>query len=216
MEYVSRAPLPNEVATDYHFLGDVDIRRGRQLFLTGATILCGALVYLTHKANVDDPVHLGLGLIIFTLAVLPSLLWARNGGSRFPVFETIMILCANAYAMPVLNAHEQLAGYAPEVITRACMAVILYQASAILTYLGVRGIPGRSPFWRESLISQGIERIMIYGVVLSTAYVWISTFTTWIPAEAESVLRAVFYGVAILCTFVGAQRWGRGELTQQE
>jgi hypothetical protein len=80
----------------------------------------------------------------------------------------------------------------------------------------VRGVPGRTPFWRESLISRGIEKFMIYGIILSTLYIWISTFTTWIPANSESVLRAVFYGISILCTFIGAQRWGSGELNQQE
>src|SRR4051812_27211569 len=139
MEYVSRDPLPNEVVTDYGLLGGVDPERGRKLFLTGVIILCGALVYLAYKSNVDDVIHLGLGLMMFTLSVLPALLWARDGGSRFPVFETILILCANAYAMPVLNAHEQLAGYSSEVITRSCLAVIFYQASAILTYVSVRG-----------------------------------------------------------------------------
>jgi hypothetical protein len=216
MEYVSRTPLPNEVATDYGLLGGADAERGRKLFMTGSVLLTGALCYLAYKANVDDPVHLVLGLAMFALAVLPSLLWARSGGSRFPVFETILILCANAYAMPVLNAHEQLAGYAPEVITRACLAVILYQVSAILTYVSVQGLPGRSRFWRESLISGQVEKLVVYGLILSTTYIWMSTFTPWVPFELESILRAVFYGVGILCTFISSQRWGRGELTQGE
>lgn len=216
MEYVSRTPLPNEVPTDYGLLGSADAERGRKLFLTGTVILSGALVYLSYKSKVDDIVHLAMGLLMFALAVLPSLLWARSGGGRFPVFETIMILCANAYAMPVLNAREQLAGYAPEVITRAALAVILYQVSAILTYLMVQGLPGRSAFWRDSLISREIEKLIVYGLILSTTYIYLSTFTTLIPREFESILRAVFYGIGILCTFISCQRWGRGELTQGE
>jgi hypothetical protein len=216
MEYVSRTPLPNEVATDYGLLGGADAERGRKLFMTGSVLLAATLCYLAYKANVHDVAHLVLGLVMFALSVLPSLLWARSGGSRFPVFETILILCANAYAMPVLNAREQLAGYTPEVITRACFAVILYQLSAILTYGLVRGLPGRHQFWRESLISGQIEKLIVYGLILSTTYIWMSTFTSWVPRELESILRAVFYGVGILCTFISAQRWGRGELTQAE
>lgn len=217
MEYVSRTPLPGETATDYGLLGGaMDAERGRKLFLTGSIVLSVVLAYLAQKAKVDDIVHLALGLVMFALAVIPSLLWARSGGSRFPVFETIMILCANAYAMPVLNAREQLAGYSGDVITRSCFAVILYQVSAIVTYTVVRGLPGRSSFWRESLISREIEKLIVYGLILSTVYVWMSTFTRWIPAEIESILRAVFYGVGTLCTFICAQRWGRGELTQLE
>jgi hypothetical protein len=52
--------------------------------------------------------------------------------------------------------------------------------------------------------------------VVSTLYVLIATFTIWIPRELESPLRAVFYGIGVLCTFVSAQRWGRGELNQTE
>ena len=216
MEYASRTPLPNEVAMDYAMLGGVHTQRGRRLFLTATGLLVLSLGYLTYTANVDDAVHLVLGLIIFALSIIPSLLWARAGGSRFPVFETILILCANAYALPVLNAREQLAGYSNGVITRASLAVILYQLAAILTYASVRGFPGRSAFWRESLISNQVEKIMVYGQVLSCAYVAISTFTDWIPPSMESVLRAVFFGISILCIFVTTQRWGRGELNQTE
>ena len=216
MEYVSPNPLPGETPIDYGMLGGADAERGRKLFLTGTAGLCGILVYLAYTAQVDDPLHLILGLLMFALSVLPSLLWARSGGSRFPVFETILILTANAYAMPVLNTQEQLTAYAPDVITRACLTVILYQIAAITTYLTVRGVPGRGPFWRESLLSHQVEKLMVYGLVLSSLYVWLDTFTTWIPSEAESVLRAIFYGVGILCTFISAQRWGRGELNQSD
>jgi hypothetical protein len=216
MEFVSRHALPGEIATDYGLLGGADAERGRKLFMTGSVLLAGLLCYLAYKANVDDPLHLMLGLVMFALSALPSLLWARSGGSRFPVFETILILCANAYAMPVLNAREQLAGYAPEVITRGCFAVILYQITAILTYQSVSGLPGRSRFWRESLISDQVEKLIVYGLFLSTGYIWISTFTTLVPRELESILRAVFYGIGILCTFISSQRWGRGQLTQNE
>lgn len=216
MEFVHPQPLPDETAMDYSMLGGAHARRGRKLFLTGVGLLAGTLVYLVHQANVRDILHLYLGLIMFTLAAIPSLLWARGGGSRFPVFETILILTANAYAMPVLNGHEQLANYPPDIITRGCLAVILYQLSAILTYLLVRGVPGRSNFWRETLIPNQVEKFVVYGLFTSAAYMWVSTFTSWVPGELISILRAVFYGVGILCTFISSQRWGRGELTQTE
>jgi hypothetical protein len=216
MEFVSPTPLPDETVMDYSLIGGGHAERGRRLFQTGLGLLVATLLYLTYSANVDEMVHLVLGLLIFTLSVVPSLLWARSGGSRFPVFETILVLCANAYALPVLNAREQLSAYAPEVITRAALAVLLYQLGAILTYTVTRGVPGRSRFWRESIITHQIERMIVYGLITSTAYIWVSTFTSWIPRDLESVLRAVFYGIGILCTFVSTQRWGRGELTQVE
>lgn len=216
MEYVSRKPLPDEQAMDYAMLGGAHAARARRLYLTSLGLLLAGLAYLGYNAKADDPVHVVLGLIMFALSAVPSLLWARGGGSRFPVFETILILCANAYALPVLNAREQLAGYSAAVITRASITVILYQVSAIAVYVSTRGLPGRGNFWRESLITNQVERLIVYGLVFSTIYVTVSTFTTWIPGEYESVLRAVFFGIGILCTFVSSQRWGRGELTRQE
>jgi hypothetical protein len=216
MEYVSRTPEPDETAIDYALIGGDHAERGRRLFVNGMSLLAVALVYLGYTANVDHVLHTVLGLLIFTLSLLPSLLWARAGGSRFPVFETILMLCTSAYALPLLNAREQLADYSAEVITRAGIAVIVYQVSGILTYAAVRGIPGRTRFWRESMITRDIERFIVYGLILSSVYVAITTFTTWVPADLNSVLRAVFYGVGILCTFVSSQRWGRGEMLPGE
>ncbi len=216
MEYVSRTPLPNETVVDYSLLGGEHIARGRRLFVTGLVLLGVILVYLAYKADVNDPVHLFQGLLIFVLSVLPSLFWARTGGSRFPAFETILLLCANAYALPLLNARDQLAAYSDDVISRAGWTVALYLVTANVVYRTTTGLPGRSPFWRQSLISHQIEKKIVYGLILSTTYVFISEFTTWIPGDLLSPLRAIFYGIGILCTFVSSQRWGRGEMTQGE
>ncbi|MDI1335060.1 MAG: hypothetical protein PSU94_02655 [Lacunisphaera sp.] len=216
MEFVNAQPQPDETVMDYSILGGAHAERGRRLFLTAAVILAATLAYLAYTANVSDVTHLYLGLVMFALSAVPSLLWARGGGSRFPVFETILILTANAYAMPVLNEREQLSAYSADVITRASLAVILYQLSAIITYLAVKGVPGRARFWRESLITSQIEKLMVYGMLASTTYIWMENFTTWLPSDLISILRAVFYGVGILCTFVSTQRWGRGELSQAD
>lgn len=198
---------------DYAMLGGVHAQRGQKLFRTGLLLLVGLLVYLAYGANVRDPVHLYLGLAIFALSIFPSLLWARAGGSRFPVFEVTLLLCANTYALPMLNAAEQLADFHPDIITRSGLTIVAYQLTAVISYLLVKGQPGRSAFWRDSLLTDRVEGLMVYGLIFSTAYVSISTFTRWIPSEIESVLRAVSYGVSILCTFVSAQRWGHGQLS---
>ena len=203
---------PADPGPVYALLGGDHTQRGRRLFNTGLVLLAVALLYLAYNAQVSDILHLYQGLVIFTLAFVPGLLWAKSGGSRFPVFEPIMLLCANAYAIPLLNGQEQLTLYAPEVITKASLAVIIFQVCAIGAYSSIRGRPGRSRFWTESILGQQTERFTVYGLVLSTGYVTVATFTAWIPAEIASVLRAVCFGVGILCTFISTQRWGRGEL----
>ncbi len=216
MEFVSRKPLPDETAMDYGMLGGEHVERGRRLFTVGLVLLTAALIALVYKAKANDPVQVFQGLVIFVLAILPSLFWARTGGSRFPVFEMTMLLCANAYGMPLLNATEQLAVYTHEVINRAGWSVILYLVTGNVVYRLTRGVPGRGSFWRETLISHDIEKKVVYGLVLSTIYVYVSEFTSWIPSELVSPSRAVFYGLGILCTFVSSQRWGRGEMTGGE
>jgi hypothetical protein len=208
-------PAPPEEQA-YALLGRSDARRGGRLFTTGLGLLAVALAYLGYHARVTDVLHLYQGLLIFTLSFVPGLLWARSGGSRFPVFEPIMLLCANAYAIPLLNGQEQLLQYAPEVVTKASWVVILYQVSALAAYHLTPGRAGRGMFWTETILSPQAEHVVVYGLVLSSAYVAVTTFTGWIPAELESVLRAVFFGIGILCTFICTQRWGRGELTPSD
>lgn len=217
MEFVSKTPTENESAIDYSLLGGEHAIRGHRLFLTGAVTVAASMVYLSYTAEVDDVMHLFQGLLIFALAFTPSLLWARTGGSRFPVFEMITVLCANAYGIPMIYARAQLADYSPAIITRAGWVVVAYLVAAILTYRGTTGIPGRSSFWREALITQQIERWMVYGMIFSTIYVTIYVYySNIIPRDLESILRAVFFGLGILCSFVSAQRWGRGEMNQTE
>lgn len=209
-------PRYAEPAVEYGLLGGEHVRRGQKLFLIGCGALVLASIYLAANADVDDLTHLYQGLVIFALAFLPGLLWAKSGGSRFPVFEPLMLLCASAYAIPLLNGHQQLMYYAPEIQTQAGWAVILYQICAIATYQFTTGMPGRSDFWTQPILSRKVEHFITYGLVGSALYMAVSTFTTWIPYEFNSILRAVFFGIGILCIFIGMQQWGRGELNPTE
>lgn len=210
------APEPAAAPVSYHLIGHRTHEQNQRLFRTGlAAVIAGGLL-LGFRANVEDIFHLYLGLTIYALALLPGVFWLRQGGSRFPVFEPMMALCASGYAVPLLNGHEQLAMYPPDTVTKAALGVVAYQLAAILTYHSVRGRPGRSRFWTESILTSKVERFVSYGIVISTAYMFVANFTTWIPRDLESVARAALNGVSILCTFITAQRWGRGELKPLE
>ena len=102
MEYVNRVPRANESVMDYSLLGGEHVARGRRLFQTGLVLLVATLVYLAYKADVGDPLHLFQGLLIFVLSVLPSLFWARTGGSRFPAFETTAYLLVLVIGVKVI------------------------------------------------------------------------------------------------------------------
>ena len=183
-----------------------------KLYRLGIYVLSGCGVYFIFTAETADAIHLYLGLLIFVLAAVPGLVWARRSESSFPIFEVFMLTFVNTYALPLLTGHQQLALYDPDVITKAAVAVLLFQIVAVVTYRGMECRPKQTPFWTEEVISEEYSRFLSYGMTLTTIYTIISTFFDVIPYEALAVLRAVFYGIGIISTFVTCRRWGAGTL----
>ncbi|HET7536195.1 MAG TPA: hypothetical protein VFJ90_07065, partial [Candidatus Didemnitutus sp.] len=163
-----------EADDSYHLIGRPEPREQRNIFHISLGLLAVIAGYYGFSAKVEDVLHLYLGLAILVLAALPMIFWLKSGGSRFPVFEPIMLLCAGAYALPLLTGHESVSTYPPETITLAGFAVVLYEVSAIAAYALTRGLPGRGGFWRDTVLTSEIERWVSYGLVLSTVYIGIS------------------------------------------
>jgi len=186
------------------------------MFLVALAILIGVEGYYFLNGQFRDPIHLPIGLAMLTLAGIPALLWAKRARSTLPIFEVLMLTTANAYAFPLLNGHRDLILYSTEDITRAGLAVILFQCCAIIVYEATRGRPSQRAFWREEVVSQNIGQLMIYGIVLNTVYLYISTFTELVPASVESILRAIFFGIGIVSTFITARRLGEKRLSPGE
>lgn len=189
---------------------------GENMFLAGVAGLIAAEVYFGSIAEVRAPIHLQLGLFILFLAALPALLWAKRGRASLPAFETLMLTGANTYAFPLLTGHQEMLTYIPEDVTTAAWAVITFQVVAILVYEFTPARVWNSPFWRDEVITQNLGRWLTRGIALNTGYVIISTFTDWVPFQFESVLRAIFFGIGIICTFITSRRLGSGELTPGE
>jgi hypothetical protein len=191
--------------------------RGRKLFALGATAAGALLAYYAITAEVEDPLHLYQGMVILLLAVLPSLLWAREGGEQLPAFPVLMLMTANAYAFPLLNGHIQLQQYDPEVITNTANLVLLYQIVAIGAYAAVKGRPINTPTFRNEVLTRDLRKYVGYGLVLATAYTFVSLyFGGLIPSEINSVLRAVCAGIGMVTTFAQARSWGQGTLSRPE
>ena len=189
---------------------------GRGLFVAGVAGVAGLQVYFLSSAEVRDPLHLPIGLAILFLATLPGLLWAKRGRASLPVFEILMLTTANAYALPLLNGHQELIFYIPEDVTAAGWAVLAYQVAAIAVYELTSGRPSTHPFWRDDVITGDMGKWLTYGMALNTAFVIASTFFDVIPHQIFSVLRAVFFGIGIICTFICSRRLGQGELSAGE
>jgi len=200
---------PFETAAEPH-------RWGTHLFTASAATLAVVEGYYALTAIVRSPTHLYLGMTIIFFAFLPLLLWAKRGKASLPVFETLLLTGANTYALPLLNGHSDLVRYSDDVINEAALGVIVFQLFAIATYQLVVGHTTRSRFWHEDILSENMTRWLGHGIGLNTAYIFLSTFTTLIPASMESVLRAVFFGLGIICMFVTSRRLGQGELSPGE
>src|SRR5688572_16745218 len=102
------APATEEAPAIAPAAGGAQRQQGRSLFrfgLIALAVLCG---YFSVTAQVEDPVHLYLGLAIAVLAMLPSLMWAKRARYNLPVFEVFMLTGVNTYALPLLSGHDQL------------------------------------------------------------------------------------------------------------
>ncbi len=191
--------------------------RGQKLFALGGVVATALMVYYALTAAVDDSIHLSQGMAILFLAVLPSLLWARQGGTHLPAFEVLMLMTANTYALPLLNGHIELQHYDTSVITNTANLVLLYQVVAVFTYLSIKGRPIKSPAFREEVLTRDLQKYVGYGLLLSTSYTAASIFyPNLIPSDINTVARAVCAGIGLVTTFAQSRRWGEGTLSQRE
>lgn len=192
-------------------------RNARLLFSAGVAGVIACCVYFAATAEVDDPLEIYQGVIIFILGTLPSLLWAKSGGKQLPVFEVLMLTTVNTFAIPMFSAHQQLRAYTADTVIGAGWGVMLYQIATLATYYWTGGRPGRTPFFTREVLSRDINRYIAYGLTLTTVYTYVSTFyPDTIPNDLTGVFRAVFYGIGLVSVFVESRRWGLGELSQRE
>ena len=188
-------------------------RRTFTLSLSTVGLLLG---YYTFKAEVRTDLHLMLGLLIALLSTVPALIWVKRGKESLPVFEVFMLTILNAYALPLLNGHENLVRYSADDINTATFAVALFEIVAITVYEATSGFAMAGRFWRDELITSDVGSWLLYGMALSTGYTFVSTFTALVPSSFEGVLRAVFFGIGLICTFITSRRLGVGELSPAE
>ncbi len=189
---------------------------GKTLFkaaILGAALVC---VYYGLTARVANPLQLYEGMLILVMSMLPSLLWAKNGGAQIPMFEVLMLTGANTFALPLLSGNKSLFSYSDSIIDFAALTVLGFQMVAELTYYSLKVLPGRGPLFHREVIIKDISRYIGYGLLLTTAYTFVSSLTDWIPYDLSNVLRAVFSGIGLLAVFVQCQRWGLGTITRYE
>lgn len=208
-------PLPQELEQEAEFAAAQQEagRRGRRLFAVGIAGLLGLIGYNVVTHDVEDVLHLYLGIAIIVLATMPALVWARDARFHLPVFEVFMLTAINTYALPLMNGHTQLRFYDTGVVTQSALTVIAFQLAALATFFLTRGRPKFSRFWMQELLNDDAVRYLRYGVLLSAAYQYVAAYTGWIPWNLAGPLRAIFFGAGIVSTFVLARLWGAGRMS---
>lgn len=191
-------------------------RQGRRLALLAGVALAATGIFRVYTTALEDPVLIGAGVAMLVLAALPALRWAQRNDRQLPAFEVLMLTAIPFYAFPLLDQKPAVALFSAEVMQRAATAVIAFQAAALLAHAITRGDAGRSPLWRESLLPDAYLSHARAGLALATAYQYLAQYTDIIPGEIGSVLRALFYGIGMLCAFILLQQWGHGQLTGGE
>ena len=81
-----------------------------------------------------------------------------------------------------------------------------------MAYFSTRGERARNPLLTESLLPEKMLHYAQAGLWLNTLYLYVAGFTTLIPWDFAPILRAIFIGLGIICSFIQARRWGEGQL----
>jgi hypothetical protein len=127
-----------------------------------------------------------------------------------------MLTAITSYVLPLINEHEVVMTYSDEVVSKAMTGVILFQVCALVAFFNVRPTERKGPFWTDPLFRQDIRRLLPIGLWLHAAYLAVGTFTTLVPDEIDSVLRAVFFGISTSCSFLLGRYWGEGQLPSSQ
>jgi hypothetical protein len=191
-----------------------DAAASRRLHQFGCAGLVAAVVWFLYQSGGDVGFDTLLGLGILILSSLPALQWAGKRRTWFPAFEIGMLTCIAFYAIPLLSKHTELSFYRASVINEAAFVVLLYLLAANLGFAWVRN-PARAPRWAiSSLVPEQAYRHIPIGMALNTIYLYIANFTYLVPADFVGTMRALFFGLGTLCTFILARLLGLGLLSR--
>lgn len=191
---------------------ETDHAASQRLFQLG----CGGLIVLVGlflvRSGGDADAKTLTGLAILVLSFVPALQWARLGRGWFPAFELFCMSAAAFYAFPLLIVHPELKTYPEGVVTESGLLVAAYLISAIFGFSVSQRSP-RAPHWATaSLLPEFAYRYVPAGVILNTIYIFIDSHTNLIPFDMAGTLRALFFGLGTLSTFILAKLAGMGEL----
>lgn len=190
-----------------------DNRRLYQLLRLAA--VAGGIVLWLYSPLESLPLKI-IGTAMFLLAFLPILRWAGLGRAWFPAFEIMLLTTALFYAVPLLSGHSATLAMPEDMLFKAGLAVLTYQAAAILVFEKLRRISTPGSWFTESLLAGRTAHYSQIGLWVNTIYLYANYFTDWIPWEWASIVRAACFGVGLVSMFVQCSLYGSNELSLGE
>lgn len=206
---MTQQPFPSPGADMAH--------RAHQLAMGGYVALVGAAGFFWYKSIWLDPLLTAAGVGILALGIVPMIRWLQRHDEAYPLPELLQFTLVPFYALPLLTAHPEVARYPEPILLQAAGLVLLFQLFCVLgAALADRSHHSGEPaaWLAEDLVAEDSLRFSAYTLTLTTAWLTVANFTTFIPPELTGTLRAVFFGVGTISAFIQARMWGAGQLHQ--
>jgi hypothetical protein len=157
-----------------------------------------------------------LAIAILALGVSPILEWLRCGDEAHPLPEVLQLTFVPFYALPLISEHDAIKEYPEETLLFAALVVASFQMGALVG-AKIANYIYRSPAhrgWLEhEIVPDQSLHLTIWTLTLSTAWLFVTNYTRWVPSELAGTLRAIFFGLGTLSTFIQSRMWGSGRLT---
>lgn len=191
--------------------------QGRGLVLFGVLGLTGLSAWFWFTSPWQNPVLNVLAIGICVLGVAPMLRWLQRHDLSYPLPELLQLTMVPFYAVPLFSEHSAIVDYPEDVLVKATLLVVVFQACALLgSYLSTRTSLPTDPrsFWRLEFMDEKNLKFTTYTMTATTVWLVLAAFTDLVPREYYGAFRAVFFGVGTISSFILARMWGAGQLSR--
>lgn len=184
--------------------------------MLGGVVLAAGSLWFWLASPWGSAVLKLLTIGIFVQGVMPMLLWLKRHDDTYPLLEVLQLTLVPFYAVPLVLEHSAIAHYPEDILARAAGIVLLFQvccSAAGFLCSRSHGTPRRRGWMWEEILAEGSLHFTAYTLTLTSAWLFIATFTRWVPPELVGTLRAIFFGVGTISLFLQARLWGGGRLS---
>jgi uncharacterized protein YneF (UPF0154 family) len=189
----------------------------RRVVMLGYVALAAGVAYLTLSSKWQDPLLTAATVALLLLGALPMLRWLQRNDDTYPIIEFMLLATVPFYAIPVMTGHEAIAGLPEDLLLAAALVVIVFQVGGIAGSFFARRtynpeLRTRAEWWRTEILPEGKMHFTAYTAVLNTIWIYIASYTNWVPLDWVGTLRAIFFGIGIISIFIQGRLWGSGQL----